>query len=197
MGRQMKSRKKFRALRLSFFLTTVAMSSLSPVGADFTTSVLSSAPNERRVYLTDCQVIEKCEMCSFSDQKAVPVCKETGRREKRECVAHDGDDSKSYEDWFSCKYTDADEQFAMVRFQMICVVLGSMALISVRRLKRVTASLFDKRKMAAREESRKAKEKRRSSEYVESHQDEEIEFSRIDQETVPLVDTSSNPLEII
>lgn len=73
--------------------------------------------------------------------------------------------------------------------------------MSVRRQKRVSASLFEQRKLAAEAARQQAKKARRSSEYVENNQDEEIEFTRIDQqqqdEMIPLVDTSSNPLEII
>lgn len=73
-----------------------------------------------------------------------------------------------------------------------------MAFMSVRRQQRANASLFDQRKLAAEAARLKAKRARRSSEYVESHQDEEIEFTNTHlEETVPLVDTSSNPLEII
>ena len=81
---------------------------------------------------------------------------------------------------------------------MICVVVGSMAFMSVRRQKRNTASLFDQRKLAAEAARQQAKKAKRGSEYMENNQDEEIEFTRLDQEeTVPLVDSSSNPLEII
>lgn len=70
--------------------------------------------------------------------------------------------------------------------------------MSVRRQQRATASLFDQRKLALEAARLQVKRNRRSSEYVESHQDEEIEFTNARmEETVSLVDTSTNPLEII
>ena len=38
-----------------------------------------------------CKPLEKCEMCTFTDQKSIPSCKETGRKQKMECTAFDGD----------------------------------------------------------------------------------------------------------
>ena len=46
---------------------------------------------ELQIGLRDCILIEKCEMCTFSDQKNIVACQETGRREKRVCTAFDGD----------------------------------------------------------------------------------------------------------
>ena len=55
--------------------------------------MLHSPLTDRRLQtaLVDCKVIGECEMCTFSDQKGMDACKETGRREKRECTATDGD----------------------------------------------------------------------------------------------------------
>jgi len=95
--------------------------------------------------IRDCRPIEKCERCTFSDQKSIAACKETGRKQKMECTAFDGDgkphwevrqisiddigltlcflaflaDIKPTTDYFSCKYTEADDQFAMVS-QFLC-----------------------------------------------------------------------------
>ena len=79
---------------------------------------------------------------------------------------------------------------------MICALVGLMAFLSVRRQKRASASLFDQRKLAAEAARAKAKAGRRSD-YVESTQDEEIEFTSVNDEIVPLMETSSNPLEIV
>jgi hypothetical protein len=75
---------------------------------------------------------------------------------------------------------------------MFCLLVGSMAFMSIRKQKRVTVSLFDARKNAAKE---KEKQDRRDSDHVT--EEEEIEFSRMDQENVPLMASSSNPLEVI
>jgi hypothetical protein len=34
----------------------------------------------------DCSEAEKCQMCTFSDQKSIPACKQTGRMQKFRCV---------------------------------------------------------------------------------------------------------------
>ena len=64
-----------------------------------------------------------------------------------------------------------------------------MAFMSVRKQKRVSASLFDQRKQTL-----KQKKGRRGSDFFN---EEEIEFTKIDQESVPLVESSSNPLEVV
>jgi len=46
-------------------------------------------PRELQIGLRDCILIEKCEMCTFSDQKNIDACQETGRREKRVCTVLD------------------------------------------------------------------------------------------------------------
>lgn len=87
------------------------------------------------VGIQDCKQIDKCEMCTFSEQKSILACKETGRKEKMECTFFDGDgkrhhcsglltkyelfltfalDSRTITNYRSCKHTDADNQFAMV-----------------------------------------------------------------------------------
>ena len=79
---------------------------------------------------------------------------------------------------------------------MFCALIGLMAFLSVRRQKRATASLFDQRKLAAEAARAKAKAARRSD-YVESAQDEEIEFTNVNDEIVPLVQTTSSRIEIV
>ena len=44
----------------------------------------------------DCTPMEKCEMCTFTDQKSVAACLETGRKQKMECTAFDGSGKTSY-----------------------------------------------------------------------------------------------------
>jgi hypothetical protein len=70
---------------------------------------------------------------------------------------------------------------------MFCLLIGSMAVMSVRRQKRVNSSLFDQRKQAAQQKNKGKKH----------NEEEEIEFTRLDIESVPLIESSSNPLEVI
>ena len=55
--------------------------------------------------------------------------------------------ARSIPEYRSCRYTDGDEQLRMVRMQIICLLLGIWSLRNVRRLKVVSASLFDLRRM--------------------------------------------------
>jgi hypothetical protein len=81
---------------------------------------------------------------------------------------------------------------AQIQFQVFCFLIGAMALASVRRQKSFSASLFDQRKIG---EQQKPRGRRSSSDAEE--EEEMVEFNRVDLESVPLVDTSSNPLEVI
>ena len=73
---------------------------------------------------------------------------------------------------------------------MFCCLIGGMALMSVKRQKRVSDSLFDQRKERQQESKRRG---RRESDIIQ----EDVELTRMEQETVPLVESSSNPLEVI
>lgn len=90
----------------------------------------------------------------------------------------------------SCKRTAADEEFLLVRFQVFCILLGTFAVVSVRKQKIVSANLFDKRKYQA-EEERKDREKERESARG-------IELGSM-EETVPLAANISNnaSLEVV
>jgi hypothetical protein len=77
---------------------------------------------------------------------------------------------------------------------MICLVIGSLAFASVRRQKRLSASLFDQRKQGLAQQAKPPRGRRNS----DVEEEEVIEFSSMtNQEMVPLVVTSSNPLEVI
>jgi hypothetical protein len=92
------------------------------------------------------------------------------------------------------------KRFMQVRLQMICVLLGGLAIMSVRRNKRLSASLFDQRKQGmdagnnqTSSSSKGSKPDKKRSSYI-SENDEEIEFTPMmnqqqqqQQERVPLV----------
>lgn len=65
----------------------------------------------------------------------------------------------------SCKRTVEDDEFLMMRLQVICFLLGSVSLFAVRKLKSTTATLFDQRKAA-----------KRGSQYDSPDDDGEIEI---------------------
>ena len=75
-----------------------------------------------------CHSTDKCQQCTFSEMKAYEACEETGRWEKFECVLVGGSDSEGSDsktssriELRSCKYTETDEEFAMVRVCTMCV----------------------------------------------------------------------------
>lgn len=48
----------------------------------------------------------------------------------------------------SCNRTKGDEQSLFVRFQLLCLILGTLSFVWVRRYRVVYASLFEQRKMS-------------------------------------------------
>lgn len=112
-----------------------------------------------------CRPSEECELCPGNWKYLAEVgggseedwtaCLATGRRVRYECVSlftEKGSHEKSARSRFeyrSCKRTEADEAFRMLRMQIACLLIGMWSMRTVRRRKRVSASLFDQRRMAA------------------------------------------------
>jgi nicotinic acid mononucleotide adenylyltransferase len=148
-----------------------------------------------------CTPVGKCEQCTFSEMKAYEACKETGRWEKYECKMSGEVEASTRTEMRSCKYTESDEEFAMIRLQMLCFLIGSIAVASVRKQKRVSASLFDQRKQATNgaAQSNGIPSKKNSS-FVTANDDEEIEFTPMtnqEREMVPLTRISEEDLEVV
>lgn len=55
----------------------------------------------------------------------------------------------------SCQRTRADDEFLLVRFQVLCILFGSWACLSSRKQKSASASLFDQRKIAKGSENKR------------------------------------------
>jgi hypothetical protein len=51
---------------------------------------------EEKSLREECNPVEKCEMCTYSDQKSYPACKQSGRKQKFECVIFDDDGKASF-----------------------------------------------------------------------------------------------------
>jgi hypothetical protein len=49
----------------------------------------------------------------------------------------------------SCYHTPADEEFRLIQLQVLCLLVGSLSFMSVRRQKRSHATLFDQRKITS------------------------------------------------
>lgn len=85
-----------------------------------------------------CIPIDECELCLLEEEG----CAETGRRRKFECTL--GDNRRKV--YNSCLRTTADEQWLVVRMQFFCAMVFIFSMISTRKQKIISASLFDQRK---------------------------------------------------
>jgi len=187
----------------------------SPKNAAEHFTIESSPPSSSELIKEKCESVGKCEQCTFSEQKTYEACHETSRWEKIECVfveatkisssfstTEDQEEESESEivsskniKMRSCKYTEFDEEFAMVRLQIFCFLIGSLAIMSVKKQKRLSTSLFDQRKQEAN-----AINSKRSSDCIVEN-DNEIEFTPMTnqkKEMVSLMEINNNEhMEII
>jgi hypothetical protein len=92
----------------------------------------------------------------------------------------------------SCKRTVDEEEFLMVRFQLFCLLTGTIAFVSIRRQKAANASLFDQRIMRPIISRFGDKTKRRVSDQPPG----QVEMiSR--EEVQPLTENQNNALDIV
>jgi len=111
-----------------------------------------------------CTPVGECELCPHNykvliekeDEKIkgeYDSCVKYGRRMQFECTVlfQENESSEkiaqSLSEYRPCRYTDSDEQFRMLRMQVICLLTGVWFLRNVRRQKVASASLFDQRRM--------------------------------------------------
>lgn len=168
-----------------------------------------------------CIQVGQCKRCSSSEQQEYKACRDTGRWVKFECIMTTETDNNNFllprstaaaedeilskislsekVDMRSCKYTEFDEEFTMIRLQIFCLLIGSLAIVSVKKQKRLSFSLFDQRKQQRANTT--ANNGKRSSDFV-TEDDEEIEFTpmtnQLQKEKVPLMEISNNVhMEII
>jgi hypothetical protein len=88
----------------------------------------------------------------------------------------------------SCARTKWDEEYLMVRLQVFCLLLGAWSFASLKKQKLASASLFDQRK-----------QKRGGSQLPAGAIELGIvgNSSRSSEETVPLTESSDDPLEVV
>ena len=86
----------------------------------------------------------------------------------------------SYE---SCQRTQAEDEFAIVRLQVFCLFVGAIAFASVRRQKVLHASLFDRRRLRAKEENAGGTTRTNST--------MEVEMTAAREERVPLTENDT------
>lgn len=112
-----------------------------------------------------CALIDDCKVCSTSEREEIDVCSETGKYVAFKCgnYHHDAIVGSTWTTYDSCKSTRAEEEFALVRLQMFCLLLGAMAFASVRRQKMLHASLFDRRRLHARQQQQQKQQEQQMS----------------------------------
>ncbi|CAB9512239.1 expressed unknown protein [Seminavis robusta] len=166
-----------------------------------------------------CVLAEECKLCDAALRSEITECRETGRVEIWKC-SNDAEDSNNNNNdstttstttttvsasvgvgplYRSCLRTKSDEEFLMVRLQVIWVVLGTAAFVLSRKQKSLSASLFDQRKLASQQAAQQqqsttnniGQKKRRTSAYNTSSSalthENNIEMTKIEQqETMPL-----------
>lgn len=144
--------------------------------------------------------VTKCTQCTFSEQRSFDICKETGKWQKFKCImpgetgTESGDDDPDYrEETRSCKYTDFDNVFAMFQLQFFCLFIGVLSIISVKKQKKLSMSMFDRRKQqgaTSLRENNNVGNNKRSDGHIAYDDEEDIEFTPMtnqQRERVPLV----------
>lgn len=126
-------------------------------------------PNSRRLLAStdrSCEPVSECEACTTGQRDNESVCQDTGLVQRFKCMsATDQGVGDPKEEFRACKRTVADEEFLMMRMQVICFLFGSISLIAVRRQKGTAATLFDQRKA------------KRGDQNYDADGEDEIEFS--------------------
>lgn len=157
------------ASEASFIPSSRSNSEISPVitygGGGWHRTLHSDQRNLSRKKDDDCTPVTECEICTGSERKKQPSCKKTGRVQRFECMQPDEYAEVVFR---SCKRSKEDEGFLMMQLQIFCFLIGSIALVNVRKHKSSSSSLFDQRKTDKR--------LRRNSN-LESEEGVEIEFS--------------------
>uniref|UniRef100_A0A7S1YJ98 PSI domain-containing protein n=1 Tax=Grammatophora oceanica TaxID=210454 RepID=A0A7S1YJ98_9STRA len=124
-----------------------------------------------------CSIVSQCTMCTATQRRSEEECKSTGRIEIVDCKGEEDEDVHRFR---SCKRTQADEQFLMVRMEVICFFLGSLAFLSAKRQKSIHTTLFDQRRQA----------KRSSTMGSDAHIEMSVLNGDGDEERAPLVQSS-------
>lgn len=91
----------------------------------------------------------KCTQCTFSEMKTYDACAETGKWQKFKCSGPQEEPEEGEKPRYkmmSCKHTDFENGVAMFQFQIFCVLIGVLSLGSVKKQKKLSLSMFDRRK---------------------------------------------------
>jgi len=102
-----------------------------------------------------CEKVGECMPCqgNTKDMHTPDVCSETGRREKVLCTETKNGAftiKRTFERYQSCTRITVDEQFRLIQFEIVCLLIGMISIVSIKRQKRASASLFDQRRTSGR-----------------------------------------------
>ena len=92
-----------------------------------------------------CTVLESCRRCTDGDRRDHPECQSTGIISISKCPLLEEEEEAESIVYQVCQRTKADDEFLMIQLQMMCLVLGVLSFLSVRRQKSSASSLFDQR----------------------------------------------------
>ena len=134
--------------------------------------------------------VTRCTQCTFTEINTYEACAETGKWQKFKCSGpkEDSDDGAfSKYEMKSCKHTDFENGVAMFQFQIFCVLIGFLSLVSVKKQKKLSLSMFDRRKQQGSNNGGNNTTVRSNK---RSDEEENIEFTPMtnqQRERVPLV----------
>jgi hypothetical protein len=136
----------------------------------------------------DCKPISECELCEEGPQRqsGTKGCEETGKHRKWSCPKHDDDEEEDEEEYDieyrSCKRTTIEEEYNVIRFEALCLLISLFSLRTVRREKLLNESLFDKLKRQAK---------------IQQQQQQQQQGKALtrEQEMTPLVSSTSNVID--
>jgi hypothetical protein len=110
-----------------------------------------------------CTLISPCTACTDTDRADLAECAATGRIETLRCLRAEDhapyarrrrlEDASSPPQWSiayrACARTQTEQEFLFLQFQVLCGLLGGLAVYSIRQQKRTVATLFDQRRLNA------------------------------------------------
>jgi hypothetical protein len=114
---------------------------------------------------SDCKPISECELCQQQGGGQPPSgknengCEETGRHRKWSCN-EEGEDIIEYR---SCKRTTIEEEYNVVRFEILCLLISLVSLKQVRKEKLLNESLFDKLQRQAKVQQQQQQQRGKTS----------------------------------
>lgn len=129
---------------------------------------------------SNCKPISECELCQQGGGQPLSgengnSCEETGRHRKWSCNEEDED----VIEYRSCKRTTIEEEYGVLRLEVMCLLISLVSLKQVRKEKLLNESLFDKLQRQAKVQQQQQRGK----------------TSMHEQEMIALVSSTTNDCE--